>query len=116
MRIKRRSNAFEKLLLLVGFAIGVLGFYLLNIAFTVSGSLFNLDMLQAVFLWLLLIFMMILCAIAENQREELGIIIAEHVQETRLLKEEIKLLRDISNEHLDEVKLLRKDLGSRKKK
>jgi uncharacterized membrane protein len=109
MNVKRKINVFEKLLLLIGIGIAVVGFYLLNRVFATQDRLFDGTMLIGVLLWLLLIFVMILCAIAENQREELNVIIAEHIKETRLL-------REISKEHLEEIRLLRDEVGSKKRK
>lgn len=103
MKLHRKTNVFERLLLIVGLGIAIFGFYLLNMAFDNSGRVFDLTMLSAVFLWMLLIFVMILAAISENQREELAIIISEHIKET-------KILRTISNEHLEEIRLLREEL------
>jgi hypothetical protein len=116
MNIKRNTNIFEKLLLLVGVAIAIIGFYLLNKVFSTAGRVFDVQMLSAVFLWLMLIFFMIVCAITENQREELGIIATDQAQEVRLMREETRLLKEISKEHLVEIKLLRQDLCKKSKK
>ncbi|MFW5747077.1 MAG: hypothetical protein ACOCWQ_06025, partial [Nanoarchaeota archaeon] len=74
----------------------------------------DIDMLSAVFLWLLLIFMMIVAAIVENQREELGIIVSEHIKEA-------KILQQINKSSLEEIRLLREEIkllnsGAKKRK
>ena len=107
---------FEKMLLLIGISVAVVGFYMLNKAFIEHGRVFDLDMLMNVFLWFNLIFLMILCAIAENQREELGIIVQDQAKELRIMREETQLLRQINEEHLEEIKLLREEFGSKRRK
>jgi len=87
----RKSTFFEKLLLIVGLAIGIVGFWMINNTFLQDPKL-SWQFLSAVFLWLLLIFMVILTDSNESIKEELGIIIKEHVEETKLLREEVKLL------------------------
>ena len=67
-------------------------------------------------LWFNLIFLMILCAIAENQREELGIIVQDQAKELRIMREETQLLRQINEEQLEEIKLLREEFGSKRRK
>jgi len=61
-----------------------------------------------VFLWLILIVILILAATMEDVKEELAIVIKEHIEET-------KLLRDISNSQLEQLKLLNERLGKKKK-
>lgn len=106
-QITRKTNVFERLLLLVGVAISIIGIFLLNAIFKQQGNSFTPELLIALLVWLLLIFIMILCAISENQREELSIIINEHIKETRFL-------REISKEHLDEIKMMRDHYQKRK--
>ena len=104
MILERKLNNFEKLLLLTGLAIGIVGFVFINFIFKADDSVMTWEMLTTVFLWLNLIFLVILCAIQENQREETGIIIKKHSEETRLL-------RQITGELHEEIKLMRIDLG-----
>lgn len=102
--IERKLNAFEKLLLLTGLALGVVGFVFINALFRSDDSVMTWNMLVAVFLWLMLIFIVILCAIQENHREETGLILKKHSEETRLL-------RQITAELHEEIRLMRIDLG-----
>lgn len=106
-KIDRKVSVFEILLLIVGIGIIAAGIYIFNLLLAEGYAL--LDYITFVILWLVLIFLLIMCAISENSREELGIIISEN-------NKEIKLLRDISKEHLEEVKLMRESLSSKKKK
>ena len=93
---KKVSGAtfFEKLLLGVGFFIGVFGFWVINKIFVNDPNL-NWQLLTAVFLWLLLIFVIILTDSNESIKEELSTIIKEHILETKLLKKEVVLLRQV---------------------
>jgi len=61
------------------------------------------DMLSVVFLWIILLFLVIIAAISENQREEARLIDKELHKETALLREIIK-------DQLLEMKLLREDI------
>jgi len=87
----RISTFFEKLLLVVGITIGIIGFWLINKVYY-SESLLSWQFLSVLFLWLILVFIVILTASNEGIKEELGVIIKEHIEETKLIKEEIKLL------------------------
>jgi len=102
--IHRKINMFEKLLLLTGLAIGVVGFMFINFLFQADGNLMSWNMLITIFIWLTLIFIVILCAIQENQREEIGMITHKQSEETRLL-------RQITAEMHEETKLMRIDLS-----
>ena len=104
MKVKR-TTFFEKALLLVGLAIGLLGFYAINTIYATSGHLTSYEMLITVFLWLILLFLIIVTATGENQREEAHIISSELHEETKLMKELIK-------DQVIEIKLLRKDLSA----
>lgn len=103
----KRMNFFEKLLLLVGITITVFGFFFINKMFTGEGHL-SWALLQAAFLWLLLIFLIILTDSNESIKEELKVVINEHVKETKLLKE-------IAQDQLKEIRLLRAQLPKKKR-
>jgi hypothetical protein len=103
----RKLNFFELVLLLVGIGVGVVGFLMINRQYQEDLSL-TWELYQTVFLWLLLIVMLILAATMEDVKEELAIVIKEHIEETRLL-------RDINKELLSETQLLRADLTPKKK-
>jgi len=110
MMVKKRNlTVFEKLILVVGLFVVVAGMFFLQKLLSLSGGEFTSTVLIGVAIWLILIFVLILSAIAENGREELSTIISENSQE-------IKLLRDISREHLSEVKLLRQTMDQVVKK
>ncbi|MCH8004345.1 MAG: hypothetical protein IH934_06990 [Nanoarchaeota archaeon] len=87
----RTTTLFEKLLLIIGIAVGIIGFFLINLVYK-GDSVLSSHFLTVIFLWLLLIFIVILTASNESIKEELSIIIKQHIQETTLIKEEIMLL------------------------
>lgn len=107
-RMAKRLNFFEKLLLLVGIAVTVIGFYYINKLYTGEGHL-SWALLQAAFLWLLLLLMIILTDSNESIKEELKEVISKHVEET-------KLLRALSKEQLAELKMIKEMLKKDSKK
>jgi hypothetical protein len=90
----RQSTLFEKLLLVMGIGVGIIGFWLINTTF-IKAPIVTWQFISTVFLWLLLIFVVILTDSNESIKEELGVIIREHIDETKLLKKEVVLLRKI---------------------
>ncbi|RMF54316.1 hypothetical protein D6745_05635 [Candidatus Woesearchaeota archaeon] len=100
---KRKVNVFEWILLPVGFIIAALGLWLIQRELIITGYRIGWEVFSAVFLWLILIFLIIITAVNENQKEELSVVIKEHAEETRLLK---KIIQD----QLEEMKMLRKEI------
>ncbi len=99
----RQATLFEKLLLLVGILIGISGFWIINKTYAESPGI-NWSFITAIFLWLTLIFIVILTDSNESIKEELSVIIKEHINETKLLKEEVK-------HHIAETKLMRNEIS-----
>jgi len=89
----RQTTVFERLLLLIGVAVIIIGFLLLKAAWEADRDI-GWMFIQSLFLWFILIFIVILTDSNESIKEELGIIIKEHIEETKLMKEEITLLRE----------------------
>lgn len=104
----RRLNFFEKMLLIVGIGVTVVGFYFINKIYTGEGHM-SWALLQAAFLWLLLLFMIILTDSNESIKEELKDVIKEHIEETKILKQ-------ISREQLEELKAIKASLRTKSKK
>jgi len=111
----RKSTLFEKLLLIVGIAIGIIGFWLINSVYS-QNPVVSWQLVTAIFLWLLLVFMVVLTASNEGIKEELSINIKEHTEETKLIKEEISLLKEETKLVREEIKLLNKALVKKGKK
>lgn len=102
----RKINVFEKILLPVGIGLTFLGFYLILLADQTNSTVVWMR-LSTVFIWLMLLFIVIVSATTEDMKEELALIQKEHVTE-------IKLLKEITNEQLSEIKMLRMDLIKKK--
>ena len=105
-KMVNRLNFFEKMLLLVGISVTAIGFYYINQLYTGEGHL-SWALLQAAFLWLLLLFMIILTDSNESIKEELKEVISKHIEETKILK-------DISKEQLAELKIIKNVLQKKK--
>jgi len=106
-RMMQRLNFFEKMLLLVGISVTIIGFYYINQVYTGEGHL-SWALLQAAFMWLLLLFMIINTDSNESIKEELKEVIQKHIEET-------KVLRDLSKEQLAELKAIKAALQKGKK-
>ncbi|NTV23072.1 MAG: hypothetical protein HGA85_01695 [Nanoarchaeota archaeon] len=103
----RKINIFEKLLLPVGVGLTFFGLYLIILA-QKSDTLTGWLKLAAVFTWMVLLFVVIVAATTEDMKEELGLIQREHVTE-------IKIMREMVYDQLQELKLLRQELVRHKK-
>ena len=103
-----RLNFFEKMLFVAGIAVTIFGFFFINKLYTGEGRL-SWALLQSAFLWMLLIFLVILTDSNESIKEELKIVVKQHIKETKLLK-------DISKQQLAELELIRKSLVKQNKK
>ncbi len=97
----RKINVFEKMLLPVGIGLTFFGFYLILLAEKINTDIAWMRLIT-VFVWMMLLFIVIMTAATEDMKEELGSIQREHVTEIRLLKE-------ITHEQLQEIKLLRQE-------
>lgn len=87
--IKRKPNTFEAILLVIGIALIVLGYVVIHRMVAVERAL-SWNLLQATFLWILMILMIILAAVNENMKEELKIVIQNQIEEIRLLRNDLK--------------------------
>ena len=80
----RKTSSFEKMLLIVGLLILVIGYMLISKTYAIEGSQLSWGFLQTIFLWLLMVIFIILLAIGEDIKE--GILI-EQLEEIKSLKE-----------------------------
>ena len=103
---ERKINLFEKILLPVGFIIIVFGFYMLVQADIAGKDIYWLRVMT-IFLWMILILLLIVSAVIQDMKEELAIITKEHVHE-------VKMMKDLFHDHLEETKLLIKELKKSK--
>ena len=81
---KRHTSIFEKLLLVVGFLVLIIGYFFINKVFILEDYKISWGFLQTVFLWLLIVVFIILLAIGEDIKE--GILL-EQLDEIKQLKE-----------------------------
>jgi len=88
MTHQRKINLFEKVLLIIGILVIIIG-YLFVYGFVAKEGL-SWEALQTTFLWLLLIIMIIVAAVNENMKEELKIVINNQVKEMKLLREDFQ--------------------------
>ena len=84
MEKKRRTSIFEKMLLVVGLLLLVIGYFFINKVFIAEDYKISWGFLQTVFLWLLMVIFIILLAIGEDIKE--GILL-EQLDEIRSLKD-----------------------------
>jgi hypothetical protein len=92
----RKITFFEKAILLVGVAIAFLGIFTLSSPLVWGPAA---QVIMIVLLWLILLVLIISLAIGEDVKEELGDIIRDEA-------EQIKLLKSIAHEQLQEIRLL----------
>lgn len=89
----RKLNLFEIVLFFAGLGVIVVGLFVLHKQYVLDGY-FSWGLLHGVFLWLILIVIIIIAALLENVKEELSIVIKEHIAETKLLRQETMMLKD----------------------
>ncbi|MBU1975928.1 MAG: hypothetical protein KKG59_05990 [Nanoarchaeota archaeon] len=113
---RRRSTFFEKILLIIGLGVILLGFHFINSVY-ISGMSEMWGLVSAVFLWLLLIICVVLLATAEDVKEELSVIMRQQVDTLKLIKEEITylkeestLMKEINHNQHEELKLIRREM------
>ena len=82
---KRRTSIFEKMLLVVGFLILIMGYFFINRVFVAENYKVSWGFLQTVFLWLLMVIFIIMLAIGEDIKE--GILL-QQLDEIKSLKDE----------------------------
>ena len=86
MEKRRRTSIFEKLLLVVGLLVLVIGYFFINKVFALEDYKITWGFLQTVFLWLLMVIFIILLAIGEDIKE--GILL-EQLDEIKKLKDAV---------------------------
>ena len=85
----RTPTLFEKVLLVMGVAIVLIGYALIYRVYKFE-SLLSWGTIHAVFLWLILIGVIILIAVAENMKEELKIVVQNQNEELKLLRQDLR--------------------------
>ncbi|MBI2207891.1 hypothetical protein HYU50_00180 [Candidatus Woesearchaeota archaeon] len=80
----RKTSSFEKMLLIVGLLVLVIGYMLIGKVYVIEGSQLSWGFLQTIFLWLLMVIFIIMLAIGEDIKE--GILL-QQLEEIKGLKE-----------------------------
>ena len=83
---KRKTSIFEKLLLVVGLLVLIIGYFLINRVFIAEGYDLSWGFLQTVFLWLLMVIFIVMLAIGEDIKES---ILLDQFEEIRALRNDI---------------------------
>jgi len=89
----RTFNFFEKIILVIGIIIVVLGYFMIQKAFVASGNVTTWDSVSTVFLWIMVILLLIILAANENVKEELKGIAINQMRELKLIKQELRYLQ-----------------------
>jgi Na+/melibiose symporter-like transporter len=79
----RKTSSFEKMLLIVGLLILVIGYMLISKTYAVEGEELSWGFLQTIFLWLVMVIFIILLAISEDIKESIFI---EQLEELKSIK------------------------------
>ena len=91
--MRRKTTFFEKVLLVVGILIVVLGYALIQKMASLEGAVLSWNVVSNVFLWLFVVLMVVMLAVQENVKEELKEVIKNQTEEMKLVKQEIKFIR-----------------------
>ena len=89
----RNPNVFEKVLLVVGIAIVMIGYTFIHRMYTVSGSVLTWELIMSMLLWLIGLTLIISLAVNENVKEELRTVAENQLSELKLIKEELQLMK-----------------------
>ena len=84
----RNPNLFETIVLIMGLILILVGYTFIYRQIQVTGLTW--DAVQAIFLWLLLLAMLIVMSVNENVKEELRELIEIEIEETKLLRQAVK--------------------------
>ena len=106
---QRKITMFEVLLLVLGVVVLIVGFVLIRNTFITTGKTLSWFMIGAIFSWLTLLILFVVSELNADVKEELSMVMREHVDQTKILKE-------INHELLMEIKGLRADQKSARKK
>ncbi|MBI2545640.1 hypothetical protein HYV81_00485 [Candidatus Woesearchaeota archaeon] len=90
MPVFRKPNAFERVLLVVGILVMLLGYYVINKVYAANNYELSWDFLQAVFLWLIIVIFIIIIAISEDIKQTM---MENHTKQLELLREELRRRR-----------------------
>lgn len=84
MQYSRNPNIFETIVLIMGLILVLLGYTFIYRQIQVTGLTWGA--INAIFLWLILLALLIVMSVNENVKEELKELIQVEVEETKLLR------------------------------
>ena len=90
---KRNPNVFEKILLVIGIGVVMVGYTFIHRMYTYTGSVLTWDLIISMMLWLIALVMIISLAVSENVKEELKILAENQLAELKLIKEELQIMK-----------------------
>ena len=105
---RRKATAFEIMLLVLGVVVLVAGFILIRNTFITEGKTLSWFMIGAIFSWLTLLILFVVSELNADVKEELSLVMREHVDQTKILKE-------INHALLAEIKGMRDDMSPKRK-
>src|SRR3989304_3389709 len=85
----RTPNFLERILLIIGVLVILVGYGVIRRVSDITGT-FGWEAVAVIFLWLILITVIILLAGSENMKEELKIVLENQVEEIKLRSEEVR--------------------------
>lgn len=84
----RNPNIFETIVLLIGVILILVGYAFIYKQIAVTGMTW--DAIQAIFLWMILLALLIIMSVNENVKEELKQLIELEIEETKLLRKVVQ--------------------------
>jgi len=84
----RNPNFFETIVLIMGLILILLGYTFIYRQIAITGMTW--DAVQAIFLWMILLALLIIMSVNENVKEELRELIEIHITETKMLRQTLE--------------------------
>lgn len=87
IQLARKPSYLEKLIVFIGIFVLIFGYILMQKMLVAQGYLLSWDLIQAVFLWLLIVIFLVVLAMAENIKEEM---LLRQTKELKAIHKELK--------------------------
>jgi len=81
----RTPTIFEKLLLVVGIVVVIMGYGMIHKLALMDNAL-SWDMIISIFMWMLVILLIVMAAVTENVKEETRAVLEREIEKIRLLR------------------------------
>ena len=76
----RTPNFFERILLIMGVLVIIVGYGVIHRLVQITGIGFGWELVSIIFLWLILIILVIVLAVSENMKEELKTVVENQLE------------------------------------